>query len=421
MTLGADMTGDQGHGPGAGRSGRRWRVVAVSAIAVAAGLAGVAVGVGFGQSGGGSVVTTTVTTGAAASPATLVRELERATTRKPADIAAAAASGVVSILATVNVSGPPLPPGSSEEAVAEGSGLVLDKQGHILTNEHVIESAKKIHVSFGDGTKVHASVLASDPLLDLAVLVVDVPAATLHPLTLGSSAGLRLGDTVVAIGNPFGFERSVSVGVVSGLHRQMTAPNGFTISNAVQTDAAVNHGNSGGPLLDAQGRVIGVNAQIADSGVDANVGVAFAVAIDAAAKQDIAVLRNGGTVRHSWLGVSLDDIDAILATSGRLPATEGALVTGIVAGGPAADAGLRGGSQIVAIDGVGYCLGGDIITSVGGQQVTSTGDLQTEIAAHKPAEKVTLAVVRSNGSKTRVSVTLGTQPTAVPETTTGCG
>lgn len=218
---------------------------------------------------------------------------------------------------------------------------MIERAGHILTSEHPIEGAQKVHVSFADGTKVHATVVGSDLLLDLAVLKVTVPQATLRPLALGKAERLRLGDPVVAIGSPFGLDRSVSAGIVSGLHRQITASNGFTLSNSIQTDAPVNHGNSGGPLLDAYERVVGVNAQIADSGVNANVGVAFAVALDGPVRKAIKELLAGRAVRHAWLGVSLDGIDAILATSGRVPATAGALITGVVAGGPAEAAGTK--------------------------------------------------------------------------------
>lgn len=236
--------------------------------------------------------------------------------------------------------------GPSSESVAEGSGFVLDEDGRIVTNDHVVEGATEIDVAFADGTKADATLLATDPLLDLAVIQVDVDAATLAPLRLGEAETLRVGEAVVAIGSPFGLERSVSAGIVSALGRQITAPNGFTLSNAIQTDAAINHGNSGGPLLDEDGQVIGVSAQIADSGVDANVGIGFAVALDEAAREAIASLARGETVAHAWLGVSLDDVDAILATSGEVEATQGALVTGLVAGGPADDAGFRGGTTL---------------------------------------------------------------------------
>lgn len=339
-----------------------------------------------------------------------------------AAMARTASAGVVTIQATATVSTPPSPfrQPSSEEAVAYGSGFVLNAQGHILTSQHVIAGATKIHVAFADGHKVHAKLLASDPLLDLAVLAVDVPAATLHPLVLGAAEALRPGDSVAAIGNPFQLERSVSLGVVSALHREMLAPNGFTVANAIQTDVAINHGSSGGPLLDTSGRVVGVAAQIADSGVDANVGVAFAVAIDPAARRAISTLEAGGTVRHAWLGAALADIDAILGTSGRVSARSGALISGVVVGGPAARAGLAGGSQIATVDGASYCVGGDIIVSVGARKVTSVGDLAAVVATREPAAEIELTVVRANGTQDVVTLTLGTAPTSAPDVTTGC-
>jgi S1-C subfamily serine protease len=188
----------------------------------------------------------------------------------------------------------------------------------------------------------------------------------------------------------------------------------------VQTDAPINHGNSGGPLLDARGRVVGVAAQIADSGVDANVGVGFAVAMDSVTRRAIATLEKGGTVRHAWLGVALADIDAILATSNRVPVKQGALVTGVVAGGPADSAGVIGGSQIATVDGAGYCVGGDVLTKLAGRAITSSTDLEIALDTHRPGEKITLTVVRANGKKADLTVTLGTQPTTAPETTTGC-
>ena len=338
--------------------------------------------------------------------------------QSPPQIAAAAAPGVVSIASTFSVQSRV---GPEEEVVGTGSGFVLDRAGHILTSDHVIEDASRIHVSFADGTKAHATVVSKDPLLDLAVLKVNVKAATLHPLGIGFAENLHLGDPLVAIGNPFGLERSVSAGVVSGLHRQITAPNGFTVSNAVQTDTPINHGNSGGPLLDGSGRVIGVNAQLADTGVDANVGVAFAIAIDQAARRAIKEMIAGRAVHHAWLGASLDDIDAILATSGRVHAAVGALITGVVAGGPAAKSGIRGGSTIASIDGVNYCLGGDIVTAVDGTRVADTATLQSAIGKDAPGRKVKLSLVRAGGARTTITVRLGTQPTTNPETTTGCG
>jgi S1-C subfamily serine protease len=350
--------------------------------------------------------------------ASLVLGAPAAFAKSPAQIAASAVPAVVSIESTFDTQSSF---GTDEEAVGTGSGFVLDRAGRILTSDHLIEDATKIHVSFADGTKVHATVLSKDPLLDLAVLKVKVGASTLHPLVIGYAENLHLGDPLVAIGNPFGLDRSVSVGAVSGLHRQITAPNGFTVSNAVQTDTPINHGKSGGPLLDAGGRVIGVNDQLVNSGVDANVGVAFAIALDLPARTAIRELMAGKTVRHAWLGVSLDDLDAIVTTSVRVHATVGALITGVVAGGPAAKAGIRGGSSIASIDGVDFCLGGDIVTAVDGKKVTDSAGLQTAIAHDGPGAKVKLTVVRASGTRTTITVTLRTQPTTNPGATTGCG
>ncbi len=396
------MVGDDTHNPRTGR--RTFLAPSVAALVLVASSAGYLVGRSTDSEAKAAPT-------AQVAPAA-VRASVAAPPRTATAIAAAAVPGVVSITSTVS--------GTTSSGVAGGTGFVLDRTGRILTNEHVVADASAVHVSFADGTKANAKVLAEDKLLDLAVIKVSVPSSVLKPLPLGSSDSLRLGDSVMAIGNPFGLDRSVSVGVVSGVHRQIQAPNGFTLSNAVQTDAAINHGNSGGPLLDFAGRVVGVNAQIADSGVNANVGVGFAIAIDTVVKRAIASMTQGKAVQHPWVGVSLDEVDAILGTSGRVKASSGVLLTGIVPGGPAAKAGLRGGSSIAQVDGAQYCVGGDIVTAVGGVKVTTSGELQTAVSTFGPGATVKFAIVRANGQKTSVPVTLGTQPATPPNTTTGC-
>lgn len=373
----------------------------------------VAVGVGFGLG------RTTAPSGdapparaATAAAPVATRVLAASLPKSATQIAAAAVPGVVSITSSST--------GGGLDGVSSGTGFVLDRTGRIVTNQHVVSGSTSVHVSFADGTKAKARVLAEDKLLDLAVIKVSVPAATLRPLPLGDSDGLRLGDPVMAIGNPFGLDRSVSVGVVSALRRQIVAPNGFTLSNAVQTDAAINRGNSGGPLLDGQGRVIGVNAQIADSGVNANVGIGFAIAVDPAVRRAIATMAQGGTVPHAWLGVSVDDVDSILGTSGRVKVDAGVLITGVVPGGPAAKAGVRGGSAVATIEGAQYCLGGDIVTRVGETRVMTSGEMQSAIARAAPGAKVRVTVVRADGGTRILTVTLGSQPTSPPSTTTGC-
>jgi S1-C subfamily serine protease len=376
-------------------------------------LAGAALGVALGSGGAGRTVTT-VTEGATTVDVT----------SPAAAVARRASDGVVGILATtqVDAGGTPYDSPQTQEGVVAGSGFVLDRQGHILTSDHVVEGATRLHVTFADGHKVHARVVGRDPVLDLAVLSVRVPRSTLHPLALGSAGSLRVGDPVAAIGDPFDLDRSVSAGIVSAVGREMTAPNGFAIPDAIQTDAAINHGNSGGPLLDARGRVVGVAAQIADSGVDGNVGVGFAVPIDRTARRAIASLERTGRAAHPWLGLALGRIDAILATSSRVQATHGALVTGVVAGGPGAQAGLRGGTTIAAVDGATYCMGGDVITGVGGRRVADPDALETAVEPRAPGDTIALAVVHPDGSRATVKLTLGTKPMTAPEieTATAC-
>jgi len=387
------------------RGGRRLKMTIAGAAASLLAVAGVA-GFGLGRSTASSSDRAPVSAAAPAATRVLAANPSRTATQ----IAAAAVPGVVSIT-------------SSQAGVAVGTsggtGFVIDKAGRIVTNHHVVNGSSAVHVSFADGTKARARILAEDPLLDLAVIKVDVPSSVLKPLALGSSDDLELGDPVMAIGNPFGLERSVSVGVVSALRRQITAPNRFTLSNAIQTDAAINHGNSGGPLLDASGRVVGVNAQIADSGVNANVGVGFAVAVDPAVKRAIATMAQGRKVAHPWLGVSIDEVDAVLGTSSRVRSNSGVLLTGIVPGGPAGKAGLRGGSTVAQIEGSQYCLDGDIVTRVDGTKVITSGEFMTAVNRNLPGETVQLTVVRASGETKTVSLKLGTQP-ASPPGSTGC-
>ena len=249
------------------------------------------------------------------------------------------------------------------------------------------------------------------------MLDIDVPGEKLDPIPLGDSSAMEVGDAVLAVGDPFGYQASASAGIVSGLDRSMQAPNGFTITGAIQTDAAVNHGNSGGALLNAAGELIGIPSQIADSGVDANVGVAFAVPSDTA-ERVIAGLVADGTVEHAWLGVSTADADAGLAGVGS---DAGALVTGVVAGGPADDAGLAGGSRLVEDAGAQICAGGDVITAVGGTAIADASDLQEAIDAATPGSDVALTVVSTGGASRTVHVTLGTRPASARQTATAAG
>jgi putative serine protease PepD len=260
----------------------------------------------------------------------------------------------------------------------QGSGFVYDTKGNVITNQHVVEGATSVSVQLWNGKTYKGTVVGSDPSTDVAVVKIDAPASVLQPLALADSATLEVGAGVVAIGSPFGLEQTVTTGVISALHRQITSPNNFAIDDAIQTDAAINHGNSGGPLLDLSGKVIGVNAQIeSDSG--GNDGVGFAIASDTV-KSVVPQLISGGSVAHAFLGVSL--------TSGT------ATVAEVRAGTPADKAGLQPG---------------DLVTALDGKAVSGSVALQTAIDAHKPGDQVSVTYKR-NGDEKTVKVTLGTRP-----------
>jgi putative serine protease PepD len=265
---------------------------------------------------------------------------------------------------------------------ATGSGFVLDKDGYILTNEHVVDGARTVRVRFSEGGPVGARVVGSDTSSDLALLKIDSGDHALTPLTLGSSTALKVGQPAIAIGSPYRLEGTLTTGVISAIGRSIESPNHFPIDGAVQTDAAINPGNSGGPLLDGSGRVIGINAQIASS-TGANDGVGFAIAIDTA-KEILPALKAGKEIKRPYLGVSTGD-----ATTGT-----GAVVADVIAGGPAAAAGLQPGDRIVSVD---------------GRAITQSSDVSSFITAHKPGEKVDVRIRRGDGERT-LSVTLGTRP-----------
>src|SRR5215211_7836575 len=246
---------------------------------------------------------------------------------------------------------------------ASGSGFVIDDQGHILTNAHVVDGAQRIEVKLGENAEpVEAKLVGKDPSTDVAVLQVDPDQVDLHPVSLGSSSDVQVGDPVVAIGNPFGLERTVTTGIVSALQRQIEAPNGFTISDVIQTDASINPGNSGGPLLDGDGRVIGINSQI-ESQSGGNEGVGFAVPIKTAADV-VSQLENGGEVHRAYLGISGGDLTAEIARALNLPVDQGVLVERVLSNGPADDAGIKGPSGEATVAGQSFPVGGDIIPKV---------------------------------------------------------
>src|SRR3954466_16365030 len=234
------------------------------------------------------------------------------------------------------------PFGTGQSGTATGSGFVIDTKGNILTNAHVVEGASEIAVRFGDNDLIPATLVGQDPSTDLALIHVNPKSAKLHPLTLGDSSKIQVGDPVIAIGNPFGFDRTVTTGIISALQRQIEAPNKFTINNVIQTDAPINLGNSGGPLLNARGQVIGINAQIATAGSRGSVGIGFAVPINTA-KKVVPQLEQHGRILHAYLGVTTYPINQDIASAVNLRVHEGALVQEVSPGGPAAHAGLREG------------------------------------------------------------------------------
>jgi S1-C subfamily serine protease len=295
---------------------------------------------------------------------------------------------------------------------ATGTGFVIDDEGHILTNAHVVEGSDEISVEIGDdGESRSAELVGMDPSSDVALLDVEED-NDLTALEMGSSTEVEVGDPVVAIGNPFGLDRTVTSGIVSAKARQIQAPNGFSISDVLQTDAAVNPGNSGGPLLDGSGRVIGINSQIASQG-GGNEGVAFAVPIETA--QDVTdQLLADGSVERAYLGISGGDITAEAAEALDLPTDSGVLVDRAYEGGPADEAGIRGSSGQTTVGGQQLPTGGDIITELDGEPIDGMEEIISAVNTRQPGEELQLTVVR-DGETRDVTVTLGDRPEEIAD------
>jgi S1-C subfamily serine protease len=324
-----------------------------------------------------------------------------------------AAPGVVRVNAEgVSQSSPFGLPGSGQGS-ATGAGFVLDNTGRILTNAHVVDRAQKVTVTFSDNRTSDAQVVGRDSSTDIALLKVDPSGVSLHPLALGSSQGLQVGDPVLAIGNPLGLDRTLTTGVVSALGRHIDAPNGFSIENAIQTDAALNPGNSGGPLLDTRGAVVGINAQIAgggQSGQSAS-GIGFAIPIDAA-KKVVPQLQTSGNATHAYLGVSTITIDSTLA--GLNPgAASGALVESVQPSSPAQQAGIQAGNMQANAGDNQVVLGGDVIQAVDNQPVKTSDDLVNIVDSKKPGDAAQIQVIRGGKPQT-LTVTLGVRPNQAP-------
>ena len=300
-----------------------------------------------------------------------------------------------------------------------GSGFVISGDGEIATNAHVVTSgagaairkASTVYVRFGDGNQVPADVRGFDPFSDVALLKVDPKGLTLRPLPLGSTGDLHVGAPVAAIGSPFAEEQSLSVGVISGLDRSIESLTGFATTGAIQTDAAINHGNSGGPLLDGRGRVLGINAQIQTSTGDGS-GVGFAVPADVV-RLSLAQLRRDGRAHYAYLGVSHVEVYPQLAEHFHLPVDSGAWVQDVTAGGPAQSAHVREGDKTDRFQDKDFRVGGDVITAVQSAPVHTESDLAKALLAHKPGDTVTVAIRRGD-KRLNVRIKLGERPLDSP-------
>jgi putative serine protease PepD len=388
----------------------RVRSVRPVATLVAAAVLGGVVAVGAVALLGGLDPGTTVVTETAAAPSSRFAPAS-GDAMSVNEIYERTASGVVRINATnrSTSTGSNDPFGGQDSAL--GSGFVIDKSGHIVTNYHVVRDAGDVTVSFSNRDTVKAEVVGTDPSTDLAVLRVETAASALTPLPLGNSDVVRVGDPVVAIGNPFGLDRTATSGIVSALQRLITAPNRFTIDHVIQTDAPINPGNSGGPLLNARGRVIGVNTQIeTGSGTSAtgNVGIGFAVPSNTV-KDVVAQILRTGRVAHAYLGISGQAVTEDVADTYNLPVKAGVLVESVTNDSGADKAGLQGGETQVVVAGETYVLGGDIIVAYDGKKISSIEELRDAIAGDKPGDKVSLVIYR-DANKSSVTVTLGRQP-----------
>jgi S1-C subfamily serine protease len=293
---------------------------------------------------------------------------------------------------------------------ALGSGFVIDTAGRIVTNYHVVEGAEQIEVSFSNRDSVRARLIGTDPSTDIALLKVNVDSRALRPLELGSSDSIRVGDSVVAIGNPLGLERSVTAGIVSALHRPLQAPNDFTIDDVIQTDASINSGNSGGPLIAANGSVIGVNTAIATGGTGAtgNIGIGFAVPMNTV-RNVVSQLIAEGRVEHPFIGVGAQAVDREIAQLFNLPADRGLLVVRVYSDSGAEKAEMHAGTREVVIDGQSYLLGGDFIVEIDGKPVSEAQDLRKAIMGKKVGDEIEIEAYRGDDRRT-FKVRLGRQP-----------
>jgi S1-C subfamily serine protease len=325
------------------------------------------------------------------------------------------APGVVTVVSVFGSGGLDSSAVGGGEGGGVGSGFVVSGEGEVATNAHVVTTgegeairrARDVYVEFADGNQVPAEIVGADPNADIALLRIDPSGLKLRPLPLGESSSVEVGEPVAAIGSPFGERQSLSVGVISAVDRSIQSLTNFSISGAIQTDAAINPGNSGGPLVDGEGRVIGVNQQIKTTSGGGE-GVGFAVPVDAV-KRSLEMLRKGGEARYAYLGVSSVGLFPQLVDRFNLDVQKGAWVQEVNAGGPADEAGIRGGGGPVAFQATEYKPGGDVITKVDGRPVTDSAELADRIAGFEPGQEVPLEVHR-DGEAREIKVRLGERP-----------
>jgi len=317
------------------------------------------------------------------------------------------APGVVQVTTTTKVKlpqtdwfGNPFGPPGTEVQRSLGSGFVIDKAGYIVTNYHVVGNAQSVHVSFSNNDSMKAEVIGKDPATDVALLKVEASSRALKPLSLGDSDGIHVGDQVAAIGNPLGLDRSITLGIVSALHRSLTSPEGTPIDRVIQTDAALNHGNSGGPLLNAEGKVVGVSSAIStgSTGGEGSIGIGFAIPINTVSDV-VAELKAQGHVDHPYLGVVTRPVSTTMARIFNLPVQKGLLVESVAAGSGADRAGLHGGTDQVVVEGESYQLGGDVITKADGMAIATTEDLREIVSQHKPGESLSVVFYPSTAHR----------------------
>lgn len=298
--------------------------------------------------------------------------------------------------------------GDTQGVGGVGSGFVFDKKGHVITNAHVINDAKKIVVTFLDGRSYNAEIIGADEFTDIAVIKVNADLSLLHPLSLGDSSNLKVGEPIAAIGNPFGLSGSMTAGIVSQLGRLLPSDAGYSIPDVIQTDAAINPGNSGGPLLNMRGEIVGINTAI-QSATGEFTGVGFAIPSKTVAKI-VPTLIGKGEYKHPWIGVAGRDIDPDLAKALELKDAVGFLVVTVVEDSPASKAGLIGSDKTIEIDGVNYPMGGDIILSVDGKEVRKIDDILIHLQRAKSVGDEMILEILRDGRTTNVTIVLQERP-----------